>query len=591
MKKKSLWMRLLALMLVCGLLVGCLAGCGGQEVQEDEEKSEEKEETKKPQGPGEEPEDPREGLNMFRYQGLLVYLGDEMSDLEEGCSENEDGTMSLFIEVLDSEGMETLFGEEITSDKDLRRAMVDYMEELDSEDVLETGKHNDVYYLMGEAEDELGFFGCYYKDGYAWLVGVAFSEESMKATALEYATLCQIKALPDLETESTDDPVDDPVDVPTQPEAKAMSLTVWAPGKDINSGWIYERLTAFEAEYPEYEIHWDVVLCEEADLVTTMASNPYDEPDVYFYPGDNLNTLMTMGVVSSLDGSYRDQIINDNSDIMVQSVTYTDGKVYGFPVTPNTWFMYYNKSMFSESDVQSLETMLSKGKVALDWANGWYNAAFFFGADGTLFGPEGRDAAAGANFNAEVALKMVQLYDSGKLVDGGMGQDLAMMCEGSVGAMFSGYWNYEALKNALGDDLGVAILPTFQVQGQTYRMKAFAGAKAIGVNAKIESGEKAELAKALAAFLASADSQLSRLMTSGVTPVHQGLAYSAVVQSSPVAAVELAVVTQCAVVQPYIAAMSSYWMPMSNFGNSIVQGWVNAGNYKEQVALLIEKIK
>ena len=65
---------------------------------------------------------------------------------------------------------------------------------------------------------------------------------------------------------------------------------------------------------------------------------------------------------------------------MVDSVTGTDGKIYGVPYTSNTYFMYYNKDKFSADDVKSLDTMLEKGKVAYPLSNSWYIPAFYLGA-------------------------------------------------------------------------------------------------------------------------------------------------------------------------------------------------------------------
>lgn len=39
--------------------------------------------------------------------------------------------------------------------------------------------------------------------------------------------------------------------------------------------------------------------------------------------------------------------------------------------------MYYDKRVFSEDDVKSLDTMLEKGKVSFPFDNGWYLASFY----------------------------------------------------------------------------------------------------------------------------------------------------------------------------------------------------------------------
>ena len=52
------------------------------------------------------------------------------------------------------------------------------------------------------------------------------------------------------------------------------------------------------------------------------------------------------------------------SEGAVQSVSVTgaDGMelVYAIPFSPNSFFMYYNKDMYTEDEVKSLETMMAK---------------------------------------------------------------------------------------------------------------------------------------------------------------------------------------------------------------------------------------
>ena len=51
----------------------------------------------------------------------------------------------------------------------------------------------------------------------------------------------------------------------------------------------------------------------------------------------------------------------------------------------NGYFMFYDKSFFTEDDVKSLDTMMEKAadagkKVSMDVANGWYLYSFYAGA-------------------------------------------------------------------------------------------------------------------------------------------------------------------------------------------------------------------
>lgn len=384
-------------------------------------------------------------------------------------------------------------------------------------------------------------------------------------------------------------------DIIVAPARPSITLSIWAPSEDIGEDqWLTRQLESFAAANSnKYDITWDISVCSEADASSMVRKDPADAADVYFFASDQLEQLIAAGALSKLGGSYKDQVLNDNYPIMTQSVTYTDGEIYGFPVSTNTWFMYYNKSTFNENDIQSLETMLSKGRVAMDMTNGWYNGAFFFGAGGTLFGPNGTDASAGIDFNGAigvaVAERMVELFNHPNFLEGGNGADLALMLEERVDAIFSGYWYYDALKAALGDDLGLAVLPTFQANGQTYQMKSFAGSKAIGVNDQISDSVTKQAATELAAYLASIDSQQLRFALRSVTPTHKALANSYVMYH-PVAAVELQVIQTCSIFQPCISAMGKYWSPMGIFGAGISNGTITKDNAADKLASTLDQM-
>lgn len=369
------------------------------------------------------------------------------------------------------------------------------------------------------------------------------------------------------------------IDIPgtTDGEPVKMTLKVWGPTEDIGEGkWLTQRLDAFkEANKDKYDITWDVGVCSEGDAQTNVTKDPEAAAHVYMFASDQLGGLISAGALTQLGGKSLDQVKNDNPAWAVNTVTYTDGNIYGYPVCTNTWFMYYNKSLISAEDAKSLEAMLAKTQVAFDWGNGWYNGAFFFGAGGTLFGENGLDAEAGVDYKGEVgvavAQRMLQLFNAG-LINGGNGADMAQFLEGNVGAFFSGSWNYEALKKELGDNLGVAVLPTFTVGEDTYTMKSFAGTKCAGVNAHIENPIEAKAANELAAFLASEESQKLHFDLRSISPTHKGLAETDKVKSHPVCSIELAVMNTCSIMQPGIPAMGKYWSPMGTFGGNIPTG-------------------
>ena len=374
-------------------------------------------------------------------------------------------------------------------------------------------------------------------------------------------------------------------------EGMQANLKVWAPAEDIgdHDGWLIQMMEQFEAAHPEYDITWDIAVCNEGDAGGMVSVDPVAAADVYLYANDQIGTLVQANAITPITGSYALQVKNDNSQTLVNTVTYTDGKIYGFPMTNNTWFMYYNKDVFSAEDVKSLDTMLTKGRVAFPWTSSWYTGAFFFANGCTVFGPNGNDVSDGFRFGdvqgEQVALAMINLVNHPNMKSDVNGYGNAALKTGEIGATFSGSWDYLGFKEALGDKLGVAVLPTVNINGQQKQMKAFAGSKAVGVN---PHSQNKTLAMQFAAFLATPESQKARYEERGVIPAAKSLANDPLIKQNSMAVAEINTMTYASVVQPSVPEIFNYWNPMGNFGAGLVNGEITKDNYKDQVAILEE---
>ena len=371
---------------------------------------------------------------------------------------------------------------------------------------------------------------------------------------------------------------------PAGPEA--ITLKVWAPQvdqRDENS-WLPAMLAKFEEAHPEYAITWDVGVCGEGDAATFVKNDPAAAADVYFYANDQMGTLIEAGALAKLGGSYLEGVQANFAQTHVDLLTYTDGGVYGFPTAPNTWFMWYNKSVFSEEDIKSLNTMLEKGVVSFPMDNSWYTGAFWFGVGGTVFGPQGNDAAAGIDFSSDLCIEaakfMVDFAASPNFKNDVDGAGVAGMLDGSVAAMFSGDWDEPNLAD-LGENLGCAVLPTFTLaDGNTYQMKSFASNKAVGVNPNAKSPKAA---MQLAQFLTSAEALALRYELSGYIPA----ANDAKVESATASVVN-AQMASATIAQPVLAEMANFWDPVKNFGLNILNGTITHDNAAEMIAKTME---
>ena len=161
-----------------------------------------------------------------------------------------------------------------------------------------------------------------------------------------------------------------------------------------------------------------------------------------------------------------------------------------------------------------------------------------------------------------------EYYDADGLGNSGMKS-------GEVAAYFSGSWEYDGLKEALGDKLGACQLPTATIGGEAKLMKSFAGSKAVAVNPNTANSKAA---MQFAAFLASVDAQKARYEIRAAIPVATALAEDPTIAADPVASAILNTIANTSVLQPTLQEMGNWWTPIETLGNNIVNGAVTKDN-------------
>ncbi len=357
-----------------------------------------------------------------------------------------------------------------------------------------------------------------------------------------------------------------------------VAVTVWGPQEDQsdeNGKWLQTQCEAFAAAHPEWNITFTYGVCSEGDAKTNIGTDPGAGADVYMFANDQIPDLLKSGGIAELGGATLDAIKANNSETTVNTVTY-DGAVYGVPFTGNTWFMFYDKSVFSDDDIKSLDAMLEKGKVAFPLDNSWYIAAFYVANGCTLFGADGGDAAAGFDFSGDKAAQvtdyLVDLVANPNFSNGDVGTNA------DAKAFFSGTWDYQKAIDAYGDNLGIAAPPSITINGELKQMKSFAGSKAIGVNpATALYQEHPEVAVALAASLGSTEAQQAHYDLRNIIPTDTGISVD-----DALAQAQMDTMAYASIVQPLQADMGNYWTPAESMGKELVAGTVTHDNAAEK---------
>lgn len=374
-----------------------------------------------------------------------------------------------------------------------------------------------------------------------------------------------------------------PGDTGASGDGEDITLVVWASQEDQANAdsWLQTMEQEFQEQHPEYDITWKNQVVASADAAGIAKQDPTVAADVFTFASDQLGTLLDAGAIGQVSDPTMEQLAKqtEGNETMLQTVTGADGNVYGVPLAGNTWFMYYRKSKFTEQDITSLDAMLAKGKVSFPLTNSWYLPAFYIGAGGTLFGEDGTDAEAGVQFGGETGAAvtdyLVDLRNNPNFVNDVNGSGLAGLKSGAVDVVFTGNWDAAAVRENLGDDWGVAKLPSFTIDGTQYQMKAFAGSTVYGWNPYTKHPVAADQ---FAAFLSGTQSQKAHYEMRSVIPSDSELAADPEVEQDAVAQAQMDTIADTSVVQPSIAEMSNFWVPCENFGKSIYNNEVNHDN-------------
>jgi len=365
----------------------------------------------------------------------------------------------------------------------------------------------------------------------------------------------------------------------TQDVVKA-TVKVWGPAEDQSTEqgkWLQTMCEKFNVDHPEWDLTFEYSVCSEGDVAKTIPQDPSNSGDVYFFANDQIQTLIDANAISKLGGETADYVKSTNSGAIVDSVSL-NGNIYGVPFTTNTWFMYYDKSKFTEADVKNLDTMLAKKKVAFPLTNSWYVASFYLANGCTMF-DGGKDNAAGINFAGDkgvaVTKYLVNLAKNTNFVNDADGVGIAGLRDGSIGAIFSGSWDYKSVKGILGDNFAAKELPTVTIDTKQQQLKSFAGSKAIGVN---PNSKNPQIAVALAKYLGGKDAQSEHYKLRSVIPCNVELLNTAEIKSDVLVSAQNNTFDKTSVMQPFVAGMNNFWLPTENFGKSIVNGEITLDN-------------
>ncbi len=353
---------------------------------------------------------------------------------------------------------------------------------------------------------------------------------------------------------------------------KAVTLTVWESDKGPDE-FIRQAGEAYTRKNPDVTIKYVHVELGDAAGQIALDGPAGVGPDVFAAPHDKLGELVSGGhVLPTVNPA---QVKKTALAACSQALTY-DGTMYGYPVSAETYALFYNKALIKENEVPKTWNDLAafakkfnaanKGKYGfiMDVGNAYYTIVFTTKEGNRLFGQSGTDTTS-TNINSPSSVEGMKFFQSLRSSLDVPAADLttsvadAAFAGGKAAMHITGPWNIKNFTDA-GIDFGVAPLPS--LPGDKTPSASFSGTRAMFVSAYSDNPEQAA---DFAAFLMTPEMQQLRFKITGAMPAIDTKVDSPYI---PGFLKQL----NYAFPMPSIPQMGAYWDAMNNASKNIWEG-------------------
>jgi Maltose-binding periplasmic proteins/domains len=354
--------------------------------------------------------------------------------------------------------------------------------------------------------------------------------------------------------------------------SKAVTLTVWESDKGPDE-FIRQAGAAYTQKNPNVTIKYVHVELGDAAGQIALDGPAGVGPDVFAAPHDKLGELVSGGHV--LPTVNPDMVKKNALAACSQALTYS-GTMYGYPVSAETYALFYNKAYIKENEVpkkwndvaafSKKFNAANKGKYGfiMDVGNAYYTIIFTTKEGNRLFGPSGTDTTR-TNINSAASIEGMKFFQNLRSSLNVPAADLttsvadAAFAGGKAAMHITGPWNIKNFKDA-GLDFGVAPLPS--LPGDKTPSASFSGTRAMFVSAYSNNPEQSA---DFAAFLMTPEMQQLRFKITGAMP-----SINTKVDSPYISGFLKQL--NYAFPMPSIPQMGAYWDAMNNASKNIWEG-------------------
>lgn len=371
-----------------------------------------------------------------------------------------------------------------------------------------------------------------------------------------------------------------------------VSLTIWA--EETNHEMLGRMAESFKQEYGgQAEFDIQIVSSVDAQTKSDVLSDIHNAADVFFFADDQLTSLAAGGALAKVPNADEIKAANTEGSVAAASIQDT---LYAYPMTAdNGYFLYYDKTYFTDEDVKTLDRILevaaeNEKKFSMEWDSGWYLYSFF-GNTGLDFGINDDGVTNHCNWNttegdvigADIVNAMLDIAMHPGFINLPDSEFIAGVQDGTIIAGVSGVWNAMEIQAAWGSDYGAVKLPTFTCAEKQIQMSSFIGYKMAGANAY---SDHVDWALKLADWVTNEQNQILRFEERNQGPSNIKAAASDKVEQVPA--------IQAVIAQSEYGVLqrvgNNYWDPFVEFGENLAAGNPSGKDPQELIDTLVAGI-
>lgn len=298
-----------------------------------------------------------------------------------------------------------------------------------------------------------------------------------------------------------------------------ITLTVWE-SKDGPDEWIKKAGESFNLLYPNIHIEYVNVDLKESTTELLDTESTVKKPDVFAAPGDMTGELVKNKLVLPTENT---DIVNTTALELARKATVYNDVMYGYPMSCETYALFYNKKLVEESNIPTTwESLITWSGAFNNLYPGKYGFIFhtdtvYFismlmssGKNRLMFGSDYGLLNSRASYGLTL-LKLMQDIFPEDITNYSYDDFDDMFLSGGAAMIVNGPW-FITKADASGVDYGIVPLPAFDNGSNTYSL---AGVRAMFVYSKSEHPAEAD---AFAKYLLSADMQSLRTKITGTLP-------------------------------------------------------------------------